>query len=102
MEKGLCLINDDNTTKLRSEKHLLALTKATMGVPPEKHSQDAVDMQDEIENHISALIEAVEKDIHQVRICKISRRNNITLQDNNRRQEIKEASTIQNSASHAI
>ena len=68
MERGLRLINDDDTAKLRSEKHLLALVRATMGAPPNTHSQHAVDTQDGIRNHIADLIEAVVKKFHQARI----------------------------------
>ena len=82
IKRGLRNINDDDTAKLRSEKHLLALVRATMGAPPDTHSQHAVDTQDGIRNHVADLIEAVVKRFHQARIHEISRRINTTLQAN--------------------
>ena len=102
IEKGLRLINDDDTAKLRSEKHLLALVRAAMGVPPEAHLQHSVDTQDGIRNHVAYLIEAVVIKFHQASIHEISTRinNHPTIQKYY--TKIKQSSFVQKSVNHSI
>ena len=99
IEKGLRLINDDDTAELRSEKHLLALVGAAMGVP---HLQHSVVTQDGIRNHVADLIEAVVRKFHQGRIHEISTRINNHPTGQRYYTKIKQSSSVQKSVSHSI